>query len=100
MCTRARRAIAITYGIRFFLKGGAKKRFFDFIQGELEWSLEKLTSLAERDISTYFEYTHEGILHLGEKFFKFKAEGIGLNKAVQEHFQRVIEQIETNFPDV
>ena len=100
MCTRARRAIAITYGIRFFLKGGAKKRFFDFIQGELEWSLEKLTSLAERDISTYFEYTHEGILHLGEKFFKFKAEGIGLNKAVQEHFQSVIEQIETNFPDV
>jgi hypothetical protein len=46
---RARRALTYTYPLRFFLDGGAKQRFFDFIQGDLEGSLEKLNKRNEED---------------------------------------------------
>lgn len=46
---RARRALTYTYPLRFFLEGGAKQRFFDFIQGDLEASLEKLNKKNEID---------------------------------------------------
>ena len=31
LCIAARRTISMTYGIRFYLKGESKKRFFDFL---------------------------------------------------------------------
>jgi hypothetical protein len=33
----------------------AKKAYFDFIQGDLEWSLEKLVKLHEQDWRNYIE---------------------------------------------
>ena len=46
---RARRALTYTYAIRFYLEGKNKQMFFDFIQGELEASLEKLNKRNEED---------------------------------------------------
>jgi hypothetical protein len=38
---RARRAITYTYPMRYFMENNlAKRNYFDFIQGDLEWSLE------------------------------------------------------------
>ncbi len=42
-----RRSLANTYPVRFFMKGPAKKKFFDFVQAELELSLEKLSMLLQ-----------------------------------------------------
>jgi hypothetical protein len=39
---RARRCLAYTYAIRFYLKGTLRQQFFDMIQALLEISLEKL----------------------------------------------------------
>ena len=52
---KARRALANTYPLRFFMSGAAKKQYFDFKQGELEMSLERLGKLIERDLTSYVE---------------------------------------------
>jgi hypothetical protein len=46
---RARRALTYTYAMRFFLEGRAKQMFFDFIQADLELSLERLNKRNEED---------------------------------------------------
>lgn len=51
----ARRAIAYTYVERFYLRGTAKKGFFDFIQQDLERSLEWLNKHNEEDWLEYCE---------------------------------------------
>ena len=45
----ARRSLSYTYAIRFYLKGPNKQAFFDFQQGELEGSLERLNRKNEED---------------------------------------------------
>jgi len=40
---KARRALANSYSMRFFMTGRRKKAFFDFIQADLEMSLEVLS---------------------------------------------------------
>ena len=51
----ARRSLANTYPVRFFMKGAAKKKFFDFVQTELEISLERLSKLLVKDLTEYIE---------------------------------------------
>jgi hypothetical protein len=47
---RARRALTYTYAMRFYLEGGGTKaQFFDLMQGDLEFSLEKLNKRNEED---------------------------------------------------
>lgn len=46
---RARRALTYTYALRFYLEGRNKQQLFDFYQGELESSLEKLNKRNEED---------------------------------------------------
>ena len=44
---RARRSLSYTYALRFYIRGESKQRFFDFIQGDLERSLELLNDKSE-----------------------------------------------------
>ena len=57
---RARRALTYTYAIRYYLKGKNKQNFFDFIQGDLENSLERLNKRNEEDWQTYLDIDVEG----------------------------------------
>jgi hypothetical protein len=109
--TKARRALTYTYAIRFFLEGKNKQIFYDFIQGELEASLEKLNRRNEEDWSKYLEVDeincnlfyllNDGIeLMIGKRFLDFKSEVISLKNAVENHFSRVISQIEAGLPEV
>ena len=52
---RARRALTYTYPMRFYLEGKNKQWFFDFIQGDLESSLEKLNKRNEEDWQLYLD---------------------------------------------
>ena len=65
----ARRSLSMTYAIRFFLKGKQKQAFFDWLQANLERSLERLNIENEKDwISLYMEYDQYGRNKLGPKF--------------------------------
>ena len=57
---RARRAITYTYAMRYYLEGRAKQMFFDFIQGDLELSLERLNKKNEEDWQLYLECSENG----------------------------------------
>ena len=52
----ARRSLSYTYAIRFFLRGPNKQAFFDFIQGDLERSLEALNKKNEENWLDQVEY--------------------------------------------
>ena len=48
--------MSYTYAIRFFLKGANKQAFFDFIQGDVERSLEALNKRMEEKWLDKLEY--------------------------------------------
>ena len=98
---RARRALTYTYSLRFSLEGGLTKlSFFDFMQGDLEASLEKLNKRNEEDWLTYIDTDSSNRMHLGENFFKFKQEVNSLSDAVERHFTHIINQIEAGLPGI
>ena len=112
---RARRAITYTYPMRYFMENNlAKKNYFDFIQGDLEFSLEKLVKKHEENWKDYIEpviiitqdnsshqiNTFAGGMHLGEKFFKYKQEVNTMRDTVERHFSKVINEIEAGLPSV
>lgn len=49
-----------------------KTQFFDFIQSELEHTLETLTRKTEEDFLIHFDISDKGRLILSEKFTAFK----------------------------
>jgi hypothetical protein len=97
---KARRALANTYSMRFFMCGRRKKAFFDFIQADLEMSLEKLSGCLIKDITEYIEMGVDKSISLREEFFKFKTEAWEIRNAVETHFTKVLAQIKGDFPDV
>lgn len=86
--------------MRFFLEGGAKQRFFDFIQGDLESSLEKLNKRNEEEWQYYLETDGFGLIHLGERFYRYKEEVNNLRSTLEGHFSKVINQIEAGLPEI
>lgn len=100
LVVRARRALTYTYPMRFYLDGKAKQIFFDFIQADLESSLEKLNKRNEEDWQLYVEVDGQGAIHLGERFFRYKQDVNSLKTAVETHFSKVINQIEAGLPDI
>lgn len=68
----ARRSLSYTYPIRFYLKGQGKQQFFDFIQADLERSLEMLNKKNEEEWVTYLETNQMGMIQLTDKFFAYK----------------------------
>lgn len=97
---KARRALGNSYSMRFFMSGKRKKAFFDFIQGDLEFSLEALSRCLVKDITEYIEMDATKTISLKEDFFKFKSSACQTRSAVETHFTKVLGQIKGDFPDV
>ena len=76
--------------MRFFLEGRNKQFFFDFLQGELELSLERLNKRNEEEWSERLDVDSEGRLMIGERFTKYRQDVISLRDAVEKHFSRAI----------
>ena len=97
---KARRALANTYSMRFFMKGKRKKLFFDFMQAELELSLEALSRTLVKDITEYIEMGSDKSISLKQVFFKFKNDAAQIRAAVESHFIKVLGTIKNDFPEV
>lgn len=96
----ARRSLSYTYAIRFYLKGLAKQAFFDFIQGDLEKSLEALNKRSEESWLDKVSYDPDGTLQLTRNFIDYKQQIQQLREAVEEHFNKVMSQIMQGLPDI
>ena len=80
--------------MRFFLQGRTKRVFFDFIQAELESSLEKLNKRNEEDWQHYLEVDTQGRNIIGPTFQRFKDQVMQLKNTLERHFSRHIAIIE------
>ena len=96
----ARRSLSYTYAIRFYLKGLQKQAFFDFIQGDLERSLEALNKRMEENWLDKLEYDVQGRLLIGMKFVKFKEAVTSLREVVEKHFNTVMKEIMNGLPSI
>jgi hypothetical protein len=62
----ARRCLAYTYAVRYYLTGSSRQLFFDHIQGMLERSLEELSKKSEESWETkYIEVDTQQRMQLG-----------------------------------
>jgi hypothetical protein len=70
----ARRSLAYTFAIRYYLRGANKQVFFDFIQEDLESSLDLLCELSEQDILEEIlkEINDDATYLLDKHFFEYK----------------------------
>jgi hypothetical protein len=74
MLIKARRTLAYSCPIRFYLKGPNKQKFFDFMISDLERYCELLTKSSERTLTEVTELDQKNQLFLGQKFTKFREE--------------------------
>lgn len=96
----ARRVISNTYAIRFYLKGEQRQAFFDFMQGDLERSLEKLSGITEKNWIDNLDIDYQNQFHQGEKFFKFKEVVNTMKDVLENHFNTVCTSIQNGLPEV
>ena len=94
----ARRAISFTYAMRYYLKGKFKQEHFDFIQAELESSLERLNGKAETNWLDLLDVEVDGRPHLGDRFFTFKAQVTNLTQVLMRHFNNMMKEIRDGLP--
>lgn len=78
----ARRSLSYTYPIRFYLKGRNRQAFFDFIQADLERSLEMLNKKNEEEWVDYLETNGMGMVQLTDKFFVYKQNMVTLRETL------------------
>lgn len=96
----ARRSLSYTYAIRFFLKGPNKQAFFDFIQGDLENSLEHLNKKMEENWLDKVEYDLHGKMFLSQTFYLYKETVTTLSTTVENHFNKVMQEISNGLPSI
>ena len=82
------------------MKGAAKKKFFDFVQTELEMSLERLSKLLVKDLTEYIEMGDDKTVTLKESFFSFKQRATEIRNTVKNHFEKLITEMIADFPSV
>ena len=79
-----RRTLCYSYAMRYYLTGKNRQALFDFMQGQLETSLERLTKIVEgQNLLDYLEINFNGLPHMGEKFFNFKTRVVDLERIVE-----------------
>jgi hypothetical protein len=96
----ARRSLSYTYPIRFYLKGQNKQQFFDFIQADLERSLEMLNKKNEEEWVSYLETNGMGVIQLTDKFFEYKQRIVTLRETLNRHFNTCMTSIQNGLPEV
>ena len=97
----ARRALSFTYPFRYDLKGENKQRYFDFVQQDLEQSLEKLNEKNEEDWTRHMDV--DAVRKrpiMGTRFFKYKQDIITLQDAATRHLNALMADIEAGLPQV
>ena len=98
----ARRSLSFAYPYRFYLIGENKQRYFDFIQGDLESSLEELTKLSEQNWTPFIEEDpiDFGTFIQGPKFMKYKKDLTNLQEATTKRLNGLMADIEAGLPDI
>ena len=92
-----RRVLKWTYGYGYYWmeEDGLRKKFFEFIQGDAESTLELLTEAVEKDLEEFF--TEEKSL---VDFADFRGRLTGLTTTVKKYFTTMVTELEEGLPGV
>ncbi|KAK9082752.1 hypothetical protein Scep_029223 [Stephania cephalantha] len=92
-----RRVLKWTYAYGYYLpeREHAKRRFFEYLQGEAESGLERLHQCAEKELHIYL--IEEG---LSMKFGKFREKLAQLTSVTKKYFENLVQALENGLEDV
>ena len=96
----ARRSLSYTYAIRFNLRGVQKQFFFDFIQADMERSLENLNKRMEEYWLENLDIDARGRMQMGQRFIKYKESVTSLRVTVEKHFNTLMWEIMNGLPSI
>lgn len=92
-----RRVLKWTYAYGYYLPEheGAKKQFFEYLQGEAESGLERLHQCAEKELQQFL--TAEG---QSKEFNDFRTKLAGLTSVTKNYFENLVRALENGLSDV
>ncbi|KNA05953.1 hypothetical protein SOVF_185600 isoform B [Spinacia oleracea] len=92
-----RRVLKWTYAYGYYLPEHehAKRRFFEYMQGEAEAGLERLHQCAEKELQVYL--TAEGP---SKEFNEFRTKLAGLTSVTRNYFENLVRALENGLADV
>ncbi|CAH8382042.1 unnamed protein product [Eruca vesicaria subsp. sativa] len=93
-----RRVLKWTYAYGYYLseKESTKKRFFEYLQGEAEFGLERLHQCAELEFKQLVKETED----FSKSFEDFRRKLIGLTKVTKTYFENLVKALENGLADV
>ncbi|KAM7256120.1 hypothetical protein ACFE04_011861 [Oxalis oulophora] len=92
-----RRVLKWTYAYGYYLPDNeqAKRRFFEYLQGEAESGLERLHQCAEKELNPFL--SAEGS---SEAFYDFSSKLKDLTSITKKYFENLVRALEKNLSDV
>jgi len=94
---KCRRFLKWTYAFAYFLKDTeGKRKLFEFHQGQLEGTLERLSDLVE---NTAWAYYSSGLAISNKEFYDKRAQTISLTSVVHDFFDSLRAWMAETFPD-
>jgi len=90
-----------TYGYYNFdkEKAGNMKEFFEFLQGDAEYSLELLHNCVEVDLHKFVDAENCGDVSKGE-FNEFRSKLTGLTKVTRDYFEKLVFELENGLEEI
>ncbi|KAK4778475.1 hypothetical protein SAY86_006003 [Trapa natans] len=94
-----RRVLKWTYAYGYYLPDHehAKKRFFEYVQGEAESGLEKLHQCAEKELHQFLR--DDGVAPSGS-FNDFRSKLAGLTSVTKNYFDNLVKALENGLSEV
>lgn len=96
---KAKRYLAYSYSLGYFMTSPAKIQFYEFIQGALEDNEIKLDELTNKDIMQFVNYDNV-FPRLIPEFTNYRMEVLNLNSVVKNYFEECLRQMENGFPEI
>ena len=92
-----RRVLKWTYGFGYYNleENDVKKRFFEFIQADAEFALERLTEVVETELAEYFQEEKSS-----NEFADFRSKLVDLTAVTCKYFNTLITELEEGLPGV
>lgn len=95
----SRSNLCFSYPLGYFLTSPGKLRFFEFIQADLEHSLDKLDEFTDKSLDTFIVNEDRGVI-LDREFFDFRSDALRLASVVKDHINKCLTEMEAGFPEV
>jgi len=100
LLVESRRSLTYSYPLGFYIDKVSKLRFFEFVQGDMEKTVDLLDEKTDKDPLSFFEGSDYGKFMLSPEYLDFKMNLNNLVKIVNRGLKSFLEELEADFPNV